>query len=786
MKLLVNLLVLGIVLYCQNIYTQYQISGTITTSSGAPVSDASVYIKNSNNGTVSNSHGTYALELQSDKDIVLIVSNLGFVTQEKKITIEQVSTVVDFALEEDVAHLNEVTIAGKSKAQLLRETVYKPEVINVESLQIKSTPVADIIGQISGVKVRQQGGLGSEANVMINGISGKGIRTFIDGIPVDYLGDSFELRNMSSDMIKSIEIYKNVIPVSFGSDILGGVVNIVTKNRYQNYIEASYSYGSWNTHLGNISVKRRLGKKGNQFLQADAVINHSDNSYWMEEIEVPIDELNNTAIGRAKRFHDTYTSTFGRVQYGTENVSWADDFRVGISVSEINKEFQHGISAITPWGGVENTNTSYNGLLSWKKKIWKDRLTSDVILGINKVKEQFIDTLARTYYWDGSYVPKSTRGESGLYVNGRTPELDRDNVFARLGMNYELHENHQVNLTSLISYEEVSGEDKAGAATFTQDIFKTPQELTKVFTGISLESTFLDGKITNNISAKYYYGKSFAVSLKEDNTLDQFIKSKQETLGYGNVLKYEITPAFTGFLGYEYAIRIPDSEEIFGDGLIIGPNANLKMEQSHNANAGIQWKGMEDKVQLSVNGFFRKTENQIFLNAISSGISAYLNLFNTKTIGVEGTFTLFPIKNTSVYANLTWQKVTLNGVDDYGIVESRHIGSRIPNTPYLFGNLGADYQFRHAFQKNDAFHISYQNNFVEEFFLSWENDGLDETKAIIPRQFVHNASIGYTFPEKKYSLSLECRNVSDELVYDNYKVQKPGRSFYVKFRVFLQ
>ena len=102
------------------------------------------------------------------------------------------------------------------------------------------------------------------------------------------------------------------------------------------------------------------------------------------------------------------------------------------------------------------------------------------------------------------------------------------------------------------------------------------------------------------------------------------------------------------------------------------------------------------------------------------------------------------------------------------------------------GNLGADYQFRHAFQKNDAFHISYQNNFVEEFFLSWENDGLDETKAIIPRQFVHNASIGYTFPEKKYSLSLECRNVSDELVYDNYKVQKPGRSFYVKFRVFLQ
>lgn len=61
-----------------------------------------------------------------------------------------------------------------------------------------------------------------------------------------------------------------------------------------------------------------------------------------------------------------------------------------------------------------------------------------------------------------------------------------------------------------------------------------------------------------------------------------------------------------------------------------------------------------------------------------------------------------------------------------------------------------------------------------------------ETKKAIPEQFTENAMVSYSFLNGKYNLAFECRNITDVKVYDYFKVQKPGRSFAVKFRFFLQ
>ena len=53
----------------------------------------------------------------------------------------------------------------------------------------------------------------------------------------------------------------------------------------------------------------------------------------------------------------------------------------------------------------------------------------------------------------------------------------------------------------------------------------------------------------------------------------------------------------------------------------------------------------------------------------------------------------------------------------------------------------------------------------------------------VPDQFSHNISFSYSLQKGRYNVSLECRNFTDEKLYDNFSLQKAGRAFYGKLRV---
>ena len=55
----------------------------------------------------------------------------------------------------------------------------------------------------------------------------------------------------------------------------------------------------------------------------------------------------------------------------------------------------------------------------------------------------------------------------------------------------------------------------------------------------------------------------------------------------------------------------------------------------------------------------------------------------------------------------------------------------------------------------------------------------------VPNQFAHNLTLSYSMKEGRYNFSLECRNFTNEKLYDNFSLQKAGRAFYAKFRVSL-
>ncbi len=768
------------------LHSQNTISGKMLSTTGIGIPNVSIYLPGTDIGTTSKEGGGYYLKNIPNGNYELIVSYIGKETIRKTITLKGGRKTINFTLQETTSNLNQVVIRGKSANQILRETVLKPTVISLKEIHTKSTNVIDLVGQISGIRVRKQGGVGSASNIMINGISGKGIRTFVDDIPLDLLGAGFNLNNISPNIIKHIEIYKGLVPVEFGTDALGGVIHIETTNRYQNYMEASYTVGSWNTHKVGIGLKRYLNKNKKQFFQVDGFFNHSDNDYWMHDVDLVIDDLYNTKKGKARRFNDAYTSYLGRVQYGFQNVSWADDFRLLLSVSDIDKEWQHGIRAIAPWGEVHGKNSDFNSVVSWKKNTRNNTLKISSLLGYNFQKWKIVDVAGKNYFWDGHFTNKYNKGESGFYVEGRTPKIAIEKIFGRININYKLNPHHTLNFTNLTSFREITGEDKAGSATYKEDFYSKPQNFTKTFFGLSLETKVFNKNITNMLSVKYHYMKNHIANLNEDNSFDQYLDNQYSIVGYGDALKVLFSPELSFYLGYEYALRLPDGEELFGNGITISANPNLVPEKSHNINTGLEFNLPKNNLGISVNGFYRNTKNQIFLNIVSRSISLYDNLLNTKSLGIEATFKINPFKNLFLCTNATWQKITLKNTDGSGKIEPRHIGSRIPNTPYLFANMVATYSFSDVFIKNSRVELSYNNTYVHDFFLAWEDDGSAKSKAKIPTQFTHNASIGYVFPNDKYSINLECVNFTGQLAYDNYKVEKPGRSFYLKLRMYIK
>ena len=56
----------------------------------------------------------------------------------------------------------------------------------------------------------------------------------------------------------------------------------------------------------------------------------------------------------------------------------------------------------------------------------------------------------------------------------------------------------------------------------------------------------------------------------------------------------------------------------------------------------------------------------------------------------------------------------------------------------------------------------------------------------VPQQISHNLSLGYSIRNGRYNISVECRNLTDEKLYDNFSLQKAGRAFYGKFRVYFE
>ncbi|NQX80758.1 MAG: carboxypeptidase-like regulatory domain-containing protein [Flavobacteriaceae bacterium] len=327
----------SLVAFAQN---SQEVSGYIYDDKGLAAEGVSVFVGGISKGTITNAKGYYQLVLPKGNHTITI-NYLGYKTIQQKISVgNSAKQVINFRLEEDSFDLDDVVIIAKTKAQQLREEAYAVEVIDTKTFENISTNANDILAKLPGVNIRQSGGLGSDFSLSLNGLSGKQVRTFIDGIPMDYFGSSLTLNNFSANLISQIEVYKGVVPIHLSSDALGGAINVITSNHKQSFLDVSYALGSFGTDISSLNAQYRNSKTGFT-IKLKSFYNQSDNNY-----KVPV-KLLNIETGKddkfytdVEHFHDGYSSKMFWLETGITANKFADQLLVGLMYSDNYKEIQ--------------------------------------------------------------------------------------------------------------------------------------------------------------------------------------------------------------------------------------------------------------------------------------------------------------------------------------------------------------------------------------------------------------------------------------------------------------
>lgn len=760
------------------------ISGKVLSTEKTTVDFATVYLKGTNYGGTTNEEGIYHLQAPAG-EYTLVVSAIGYKTVEKPVKLMRGERTKNVVISPQATELDEVVVVSNGVTRLKR-SAFNAVALDTKALQNSTQNLSEALAQAPGMKIRESGGVGSDMQLMMDGFTGKHIKIFIDGVPQEGVGSSFGLNNIPVNYAERIEVYKGVVPVGFGTDAIGGVINIITKkNRNKWFLDASYSYGSFNTHKSYVNFGQTF--RSGLTYEINVFQNYSDNNYY---VDTPVKDFTTGAINKkkiehVKRFHDTYHNEAVIGKIGFVDKKWADRLMFGFTYSHMYKDIQTGVRQEVVFGGKYRKGYSIMPSLDYRKRDFFVR-GLDVVLtaNYNKNMTNNVDTSSYEYNWRGEMRPLRMPGEQS-YQNTRS---DNNNWNGTLTANYRIGKAHTFTFNHVInafrrSNQSLLNEDSEANA--------IPKETRKNISGLSYR--LMPTEHWNLSVFGKYYNQFIAGPVATSSAQDDYIRTTNSVsaMGYGAAGTYFILKSLQAKLSYEKAYRLPTNEEMFGDEDLETGDISLKPENSDNVNLNLSYNETFGKHSVYVEGglIYRNTKDYIQRNIsdLSGGKygATYVNHGRVETKGYNISVRYGFANWVSVGGNFTQMNVRDNvkTVTSGTNQESLTYGARMPNLPYQFANSDVTFYWRNLWKKGNTLSVTYDNLYMHSFPLYSEAVG-SESEFVVPTQFSHNLTLSYGIQNGRYNISFECRNLTNEKLYDNFSLQKAGRAFYGKVRVY--
>ena len=685
------------------------------------------------------------------------------------------------ASSEDVTKLDLLSVETESEAEqaAIAKQVETVSTIDAAELQNTSKSISKAINSASGVKVRKSGGMGSEGKINIRGMEGKNIKVLVNGVPVETQGN-LGLDDIPIDQIADIEVYKGYIPARFATDGAGGAINIVTKKRPANSIDASYSFSSFNTHKASVSASHLIDSivgAASLEIGVSGYFNHSDNDY---EFTSPYMKSSTGKDTSVVRDHDHYTS-YNVQAFANLMNAWFDKISLGASFGAFDKEIQ-GIE----YRIKETTSEGYDFGVSLgldKKNFFAKNLNFGDYFSFGFAENKIIDT-SRVHCrnWFSCDVAKKNVGEltsMGL-PRLRTVEIyDFNNL---LNFDYQYAKNQFVYLNTLLRYHKENPEDDIGSEKAGFNTAGLPGEMLSVTTGMSLENLFWNSRIQNLAGFKFHFLNAKISNMPTSVLVDPAVESNDYTdYSYDENLMFKIAKSLSLKASYQHAVRLPTPEELFGDGLRVSAAINLKPEEANNFNFGISVDLQElpfvTRLRFDGDVFYSYYKNRIHYMSSSQMSIPYFNMNPIRSWGYEGDVKLDV--NEWILLGTNWTFQDLRNVK-YNAKQGIPKNAIVPNIPRFFMNYLAEFHIGDLFSKEDFLKVWWSANYTDEYFYGWKISSRQTRK--IESSFTQDIGIEYSIWDNKFGWSFEVDNLADARSYDKFGESKPGRSFATKIR----
>jgi outer membrane receptor for ferrienterochelin and colicins len=531
--------------------------------------------------TVQSNENGIANIVAEEYPMTIEVNALGFETVKKTFITAPAANVITLYLNKKFSALNEVVVTGLNTPQKQKDALSVYRIITKEQIQAQgAVTLNEVMKNQLNVRVDNDNILGS--NMRMQGLSGDKVKILIDGIPINGReGGNINLSQINLNNVDRIEIIHGPMSVVYGTDALGGIVNIITKKETKPLsLNAGGYYESIGRYNFDASVSTRIGKR------SQLTIGGGRNEFagWNEIEQVKTYEDDTLYYARGFLFKPN--------EQGLGNFAYTYTAPSGFNASLASDYMQEKVTN----KGVLETWDPFNGAYSkdeyYRTKRWMNRLSLNGKLGKGTWQSQngyMLYYRTRTsYIKDMVTLTEELNSQAGAQDTSSFSDVfARASYNNRIGSRFDYTVGYDINLQYATSLK-IAGKDKqiqdyAAYVNLAYDIWKDKLKAQAGFRGAY--NTVYNPPVIPTV-----------------NILYTPIKKLQIRASYAE--------------GY----RAPSLKEMYLSFIdlnhyIVG-NENLKAESSKHIQLSASYQVYEkenDYLQLIVTGFYNDVYNGITL-----------------------------------------------------------------------------------------------------------------------------------------------------------------------------